>query len=149
LVVSTLTSCKKWIETDDSKINPNAAVDAPASAILTHILTATIAVNEGNNARFVNMFTQHFRGIGRQHDGYDSYILSSQSFAWGVEYQEIIHQANLIITKADVAKDKALSGIAKVVKAWTFGGLTALYGDIPFTEADKFETAKNPKSTTK
>jgi hypothetical protein len=34
--------------------------------------------------------------------------------------------------------------VAKVVKAWTFGGLTALYGDIPFTQADQLEEFPNP-----
>ncbi|EAY31202.1 hypothetical protein M23134_07614 [Microscilla marina ATCC 23134] len=126
-------------------VSPNAATDAPASAILTHVQTATISVQEGDDARYANMFTQHFRGLDRQHRTYDGYGLTNQNFQWGIEYQEIIHQANIVIEKANLAGDKVLAGIAKIMKAWTFGTLTSLYGDIPFTEADDLEKFPNPK----
>ena len=144
LVVS-FTSCKNWINTDQSVTNPNAATDAPASTLLTHMMEAAIQANEGNNARYANMFTQHFRGLARQHAGYDSYIMNSQNFQWGVEYQQIIHQGKIVREKAVAENNKPLEGIAKLMQAWTFGNLTSLYGNIPFTEADQFETIKEPK----
>ncbi|WP_299453848.1 SusD/RagB family nutrient-binding outer membrane lipoprotein [uncultured Microscilla sp.] len=144
-VVSSLTGCNNWINTNDAVVSPNAGVDAPPAIILTHLQTATISVQEGNNARYANMFTQHFRGLLRQHLTYDGYGLTNQNFQWGIEYQEIIHQANIVIEKANATGDKVLVGIAKIMKAWTFGSLTALYGDIPFTEADNLEKFPNPK----
>ncbi|OJJ17938.1 hypothetical protein BKI52_29210 [marine bacterium AO1-C] len=108
-------------------------------------MTAAIQANEGNNARYANMFTQHFRGLARQHAGYDSYIMNSQNFQWGVEYQQIIHQGKIVIEKAVAEGNKPLEGIAKLMQAWTYGNLTSLYGNIPFTEADQFETIKEPK----
>lgn len=144
-VVSTLTSCSKWVEGDDVKISPNSAADATADIILSHAMVASISAHEGNNARYANMFTQHFRGIERQHSGYDSYIMNSQNFQWNIEYQAVIHQANLVIAKSTVANNQPMIGVAKVLKAWTFGTLTSLYGDIPFTEADQYETIREPK----
>lgn len=145
IAVASLSSCNNWINTDDAKNNPNAATDAPASTLITHMMTAAIQANEGNNARYANMFTQHFRGLARQHGGYDSYIMNSQNFGWAVEYQQIIHQGKIVREKAVSESNKPLEGIAKLLQAWTFGNLTSLYGNIPFTEADQFETIKEPK----
>ncbi len=142
LVVS-FTSCKRWIETDASVTNPNAGVGATSEIILRHMMVAAIQANEGNNARYANMFTQHFRGLARQHAGYDSYIMNSQNFQWGLEYQQIIHQGKLVIEMSQ--SNRHQQGVTKIIQAWTFGNLTSLYGNIPFTEADQFETIKEPK----
>ena len=144
LIAGVFTSCTNWVNTNDALISPNAATDAPASTILTHVLATIIQSNEGTNARYANMFTQHFRGLDRQHNAYDQYNMTNQNFQWDEEYQQIIHQANIIITKADEASNVQLRGVAKLAKAWTFGTLTSLFGDIPFNEADNLEKFPNP-----
>ena len=144
LMVITLASCNNWINTQDALVNPNGGPDAPDNILLTQAMLALIQSQEGSNARYANMFTQHFRGLARQHGGYDGYIMNSQNFTWSNEYQVAIHQLNFVIEKATAAANRPQAGIAKLVKAWILGTLTSLYGDIPFSQIDQFETIKEP-----
>jgi hypothetical protein len=57
----------------------------------------------------------------------------------------VIAPCQVIIEKSTVINNKLMVGIAQVMQAHTFGTLTALFGDIPFSEAVDPEMHPAPK----
>ncbi len=135
-------SCSQSMMTDVNQ-NPNQAEDAPLSTIVTSALAGSILPIEGENARIANMWSQTFTGFDRQYAAYDIYNVVASDFHWEHYYYGNIQQANLAISKADA--NSFYAGICKVSKANSFGLLTSLWGDIPFSEANDLVGNPSPK----
>jgi starch-binding outer membrane protein, SusD/RagB family len=143
-------SCKKVVE--DVNISPNRPADAPSNLVLNGAQVSSIVLYEGDWARLSGMWTQSFTGVDRQYTTLNNYVTTAGDYdnTWSTAYRGIIAPANIIIAKEAATNNKILIGIAQVMKAQAFGTLTALYGDIPFTEADnpiQFPTPKFDKQS--
>jgi hypothetical protein len=136
------TSCSQDLMTDINQ-NPNQAEDAPLSTIVTSALTGSILPIEGENARIAGIWAQNFKGTDRQYSAYDVYGVTASDFHWEHFYYGNIQQANIAIDKA--GQNQFYSGICKVTKANSFGLMTSLWGDIPFSEANDLVNLPNPK----
>lgn len=137
-----VTSCSKSLLKDVNE-NPNQAQDAPLSTLVTSTLAGSIIPFEGENARFAGIWGQTFTGSDRQYSAYDNYGVSASDFHWEFFYYGNIQQANLAITKAD--ENLFYKGICQISKGNSFGTMTALWGDIPFTQANNLVGFPNPK----
>ena len=136
------TSCSQSMMTDINQ-NPNQAEDAPLSTVVTSALTGSIIPVEGENARIGGIWAQTFTGTDRQYSGFDGYIVNASDFHWEHFYYGNIQQANIAIDKA--SSNDFYSGICKVTKANSFGLMTSLWGDIPFTDANDLVAFPNPR----
>lgn len=135
-------SCSQDLMTDVNQ-NPNQANDAPLSTIVTSALAGSIIPIEGENARIAGIWAQNFTGTDRQYSAYDVYGMTASDFHWEHFYYGNIQQANLAINQS--GQNQFYSGICKVSKANSFGLMTSLWGDIPFTEANDLVNFPNPK----
>jgi hypothetical protein len=130
-----LASCNKLIEGND--INPNAPQDAPADQQLTATELSEGFFMSGEMTRVAGIWSGMFTGADRQYLGLESYNTSAGDYdnAWGTAYATTLAQARLVESKAQAVNNRALLGIAQVVEAQILGQITALWGDVPYSEA--------------
>lgn len=123
--------------TDGFDEDPNAATQAPANLLLTAGQVGQIVLQESDLARVSGIFSAQFTGADRQYSRIDRASLTSDDFSnsWTAIYQETVAQLALAETGFAEANNRAGVGVAKLHQALAFGQATALFGDIPYTEA--------------
>lgn len=135
--VISLSSCKKWIDTDIN-VDPNNPSDVPISLLLPSIEAEMAYTMMGNDAvRPTNMWLQYFNGASRQSLTQGRYVYKSSDVnnLWGAAYQSNLMDLKQIIDKADANNSPHYAGVAKVLTAWDLGFMTDLFGDIPYSDA--------------
>ena len=136
-----ITSCSKDLLSDINE-NPNQADKAPLSTVVNSALVGTIIPFEGENARLAGIWGQTFTGTDRQYSAYDNYGVSASDFHWEFFYFGTIQQANIAIDQS--GSNGFYKGICQVTKGNCFGTMTALWGDIPFSQANNLLNYPNP-----
>lgn len=144
IVTIVLTSCSKLVEGVNT--DPNNPVDADANSMLTSIMVGNMNIQEGDLARFAGMWSGHFRGFTQQYQSYHQYTVIARNFdaAWQRIYSGAFKNIRILKTKAAQVNNRRLLGVTQVLEANLLGTATALWGDIPYSEAadDRFP---NPK----
>jgi hypothetical protein len=139
-----LSSCSKMVEGINK--DPNNPTDADANSMLTSIMVGNMNIQEGDLARFAGMWTGYFRGFTQQYQSYHQYTVIARNFdaAWQRVYSGAYKNIKILKGKAIEINNRRLLGVVQVVEANLMGTATALWGDIPYTEAadDRFP---NPK----
>ena len=82
-----------------------------------------------------------------------AYQPATMDVVWDLAYSSVntygtggvINTADVMIPLAESQKKYVQAGIARVLKAYTYGTLVDLFGDVPFSEADKGAANPNPK----
>lgn len=139
------TGCKNIVEglNDD----PNNFIDTNLPLILNHSYLNLAAVAESTPARYTCIFTDQFKGVDRQYGSINVYSVNQNSFSgvWDDLYQKGVVQCQIAKKKAIEAKDVVAEGEAILLEAYHFGEAALLFGDVPFSEANKVEKFSNPK----
>lgn len=71
---------------------------------------------------------------------YDGYGIAGSSYAvnrWYIFYAGILQDLDLLINLSEEVENTHYAGIAKTLKAYTFSIIVDLWGDVPYTEANK------------
>jgi hypothetical protein len=136
LVLTLVISCK---DLDELNINPNG-VD-PANADLNFLLS-TIETNLGKTVFGIGFGTmsgvmQHTQQTGWQ-GGYNNYEWDQGSQSWS-GYYNILMNNDEFFKKAVQQDLKFHEGVARTLRAYTFGLITDLWGDAPYSQALKAE----------
>lgn len=125
--------CKKFLD-----VNKNPNSPTPESVQLSMVLSAaernisnSFALGSGLGNTF-SVYTHQMTG----RVGADRY--GAGSSGWEGLYGAISN-LNVIITRGTAEKRFVYVGIAKILKAYTFSMMVDIWGDIPFSEFDKFE----------
>jgi hypothetical protein len=127
------TGCKKFLD-----VNTNTNDPTPGSVTLAMILSAAERNIAGNLA--LGTGTGNTMGVymhqitGRV--AADRYGAGSQT--WEGMYSAIAN-LNVIIKRGAEESRFAYVGIAKIMKAYAFSMLVDIYGDVPFSEFDRFD----------
>jgi len=136
LVFTFVISCKNL---DDININPNG-VD-PANADLNFLLPTTITTLGQTiyNIGFGQLsgVMQHTQQTGWQ-DTYNNYDWDNLSHSWS-NYYTILMNNDEYFKKAIKYKYEFHEGVARILRAYTFGLITDLWGDAPYSQALKAE----------
>jgi len=132
--------CKKFLD-----VNMNVNSPTPSSVQLTMVLSAAernIANNLALGSGLGNTSAVYTHQVtGRV--GADRY--GAGASGWDGLYAAISN-LNVIIARGTAENRFVYVGIAKILKAYTFSILVDVYGDVPFSEFDKFEEGiKQPK----
>ncbi|HEX8331640.1 MAG TPA: SusD/RagB family nutrient-binding outer membrane lipoprotein [Segetibacter sp.] len=134
------TGCKKFLD-----VNKNPNDPTPSSVALGFVLSAAernisdnIALGSGLGTT-MGVYTHQITGrIGADRYG-------AGSAGWNGMYAAISN-LNVIINRGTPESRFKYVGIAKVLKAYTFSILVDVYGDVPFSEFDRFaEGITQPK----
>ena len=145
-IVFAIGSCSK--STFDINVDPNNPASLPANNLLPQIeknLGDASTISNGiSDVLEVYMHRITVREAPNAYGvtGSSGYVESM----WDPYYSRAITNSDIIINKATAAGNFKYSGIAKIIKAFIFSQLVDVFGDVPFTDADKLgETVLNPK----
>jgi starch-binding outer membrane protein, SusD/RagB family len=128
-------SCAKMVE--GINVNPNNPTDADANTMLTSILIGNISIQEGEMARIAGMWSGYFRGFTQQYQSYHQYQVVARNYdaAWQNIYSGAYKNIKILKQKAVEINNRRMLGVAQVAEANLMGTVTALWGDIPYTQA--------------
>jgi len=134
------TGCKKFLD-----VNKNVNSPTPSSVQLSMVLSAAernisnnFALGSGLGSTMA-IYTHQVTG----RVGADRY--GAGAAGWEALYSAISN-LNVIITRGTEENRFVYAGIAKILKAYTFSMLVDVYGDVPFSEFDRFaEGITQPK----
>lgn len=141
LALTLLSSCSDLFDDKNIQSNPNAVTDVDIPTLLSGTLVGVTILHEDTDVRISAIWAGQLNGLSRQHQGYAEYIVSAQNFSWSPLYP-VASQARLIQTKADAVGDKWTKGVGQVLEALVIAKATALYGDVPYSQA--FDDVKYP-----
>ena len=135
LAAAALTGCEKFTKGYD--ISPNLPQAANTNLLLTTSEVATALQEETNAARVSAIWTQQFTGISRQAAGLNVYqtLASDYDSDWGNFYLYVLNNSRLTEASATIDKNPLTLGIAQTLEGLSIGHATALWGDVPYSEA--------------
>jgi len=86
--------------------------------------------------RVCSYWTQQYNGDYNQQNAAATYVFLSQDVdnMWN-NYYTFLYNNEIMLTKAKAQSSPHYEGIGLVLKAMTFGTMTSLWGDIPFSKA--------------
>lgn len=140
-----MAGCNNYL---DVNVTPNNPTIVPPSVLLptSEIGTAFATANELN--RFASVVMQQLAGTaGSPSTIYDIYALTGADFGnqWRFElYGGALINYQKVIDVANTSNSKAYTGIAKIMKAYTFSIVTDIWGDVPYSQALQGETFPQP-----
>lgn len=129
------TACESLVE--GINVDPGNPTDAPALAMLTGVLVGNMNIQEGELARITSLWSGYFVGLQQQYQSFQQYIVTARIFDdnWQRVFSGTLKNIRVLKRKALDVNNIRLLGVAQVVEANLVGTATALWGDIPFTQA--------------
>ncbi len=142
VILTLATSCKEFI----SGINddPNNPTESSIDIVLNAAFTGLIIGHEGEDARLACMWSGQFSGSDRQYSGYQIYNTNSGNFNWH-KYYIVAENAGIVLREAEATNNQLAAGIARILQAHAYGMTASIWGDIPFSEANRFLEFSDPK----
>jgi hypothetical protein len=147
LAAFSLSSC----DYGDLNKDPDSIVAAPINQQLTS-LTVNVGFFAGSDLnRYSSLIMQQFSGQStgakNQTQDYESYLISGsdQNNVWSSIYATILNDAENIITTASASNSPHYSGVAKILKAYTYQVAVDTWGSIPYSETQMLAANTKPK----
>jgi hypothetical protein len=98
--------------------------------------------------RYSTLIAQQWSGtLVNQTGEYERYNISGTDVnnSWGLAYATILSDLELVAQKAVKESSPNYGGVAKILKAYMYQLLVDAWGNIPFSEAEKFTDNTSPK----
>ena len=130
MLVAGVTGCKKFLDVNKNLNDPTAV---PVSLLLSNCernIANNTALGSGLGGTMSIYVHQTTGRVGADRYG-------AGSAGWDGLYSAITN-LNVIIAQGTAETRYAYAGIAKILKAYAFSILVDVYGDVPFSEFDKF-----------
>jgi len=145
LIVILGSACEKWIDPEINK-DPDSPEDVELSLILPSIQVQIAYIMGGFNiAGISSMWMQTLIGNDRQAAAIYSYNMKDEdaNSAWNSLYSGPLTDIEQMIKKAETPGKESwdYAGVGKIMKAYTMGTITSLWGSAPFSDA--FQGSKN------
>src|SRR5215203_3575980 len=144
------TGCKKYL---DVNRDVNRPVAVPTGTLLTtaeanlgNALTFNTNLTSGNNGLSGVLAAYMHQMSTRETQNQYGAKGSTVDAAWDLIFQQVLPDLNVIITQGTQEDNLIYVGIAKILKAYTFSQAVDVWGDVPFSEFDKWkEGLRQPK----
>jgi len=131
-----LVGCNTWL---DVNTDPNNPKDVPMALLLPTIeLNAAYALAPGQGinedlAVYMHQVTTREEANVYNADGNEFYLNQS----WNSMYVTTLQNLDNVILKAKASNAPYYAGIGKIIKAYMFSQYVDIFGDIPFSQANK------------
>ena len=137
LFISTLlVGCSGWLDVNKDPNNPQ---DVPVSLLLpavelnaTYVLAPGTGLGEDLGVYTHQLSTREAANVYAA-DGSEYYLRG----AWSTMYISTLQNIDIIIKKSTEVNAPYYGGIAKIFKAYMYSQFVDVYGDVPFSEANK------------
>ena len=140
-----LGACGDYLEVNET---PNDPLKVTPALLLPTVLTGAAFANANELNRFSSVLMNYLAGAGGSPATYDIFTTDGADFGnqWRFEiYGGALINAQKLIEEADRSGSKAYSGVAKIMKAYTFSIATDTWGDVPYSQALKGEEIQQPR----
>jgi hypothetical protein len=138
-------------EFGDINQDPDNLIEAPIAQQLSN-LTVNVGFMAGSDLnRYSSLIMQQYSGQSagtlNQTQQYEQYLItgSDQNNLWNTIYAVILNDAENIINSAVKSNSPHYSGVAKIIKAYTYQLAVDTWGSIPFSDTQKLTTNTKPK----
>ena len=131
-----LVGCNTWL---DVNTDPNNPKDVPMALLLPTIeLNAAYALAPGQGinedlAVYMHQVTTREEANVYNADGNEFYLNQS----WNSMYVTTLQNLDNVILKAKASNAPYYAGIGKIIKAYMFSQYVDMFGDVPFSQANK------------
>ncbi|ALI99415.1 hypothetical protein DC20_11125 [Rufibacter tibetensis] len=138
-------SCDEFLDVNQ---NPNSPTEAPIAQVMTNATVNTGFRNGSDLHRFTSLIMQQFSGqnsLGTQTREYERYLIqpSDLNNLYNSFYADALPDLEYIINNS--AQSPHYTGIARILKAYTYSQIVDVWGDVPFSEALKGTANVAPK----
>ncbi|OUD33505.1 SusD/RagB family nutrient-binding outer membrane lipoprotein [Flavobacterium sp. FPG59] len=147
-IVALLTS---GCEFGDTNIDPSSVSAAPINQQLTS-LTVNVGFLAGSDLnRYSSLLMQQYSGQSAgattQTQFYEQFLIvgSDVDNLWSNIYSVVLNDAENVIKGANANNSPHYSGVAKILKAYTYHLAVDAWGSIPFTDSQKLSSNVKPK----
>ncbi len=143
--VMAISGCKKYLDVNQ---NVNDPVSVPVSVLLPNAEKSLAdALNQGTGLS--NGLAVYTHQMTTREDP-DQYGIAGSDYytgqAWDLLYNNCLSDLDVIINQGTEEDNMRYVGIAKILKAYAFSQLVDVFGDVPFSEFNKFkEGVTQPK----
>ena len=120
---------------DSINDNPNAPQAVSPEFLLTNVIAAETNENTYNQGLRLNNYLAQFNA-DVEFERIDRYELGGNSGYWNLIYGLL---TDLETMKTLPGYNDAYDGVAEILKSYLFSQLTDMWGDVPYSEAVKFE----------
>ncbi len=142
-------SCKKALDINTDPNNPTSIAVSKLLTTAEQNIGISLSIGGGNRgglAQDLGVYTHQLT----QRATPDQYGATGDDFwigqAWNGVYLNSLNNLEDVIVHATADGNLKYAGIAKILKAYIFSEMVDVFGDVPFTEANKFKTSvKYPK----
>jgi hypothetical protein len=138
-------------EFGDINQDPDNILSAPINQQLTS-LTVNVGFLAGSDLnRFSSLIMQQYSGQStgaiNQTQLYESYQITGadQNNVWSSIYATVLNDAENIINGAIASNSPHYSGVAKILKAYTYQVAVDTWGSVPFSDTQKLAANTKPK----
>ena len=135
----------------DVNVDPNRIKTAPIAQQLTS-LTVNVGFMAGSDLnRYSSLIMQQYSGqsVGAttQTQFFEQFqiIGTDLNNLWGTLYETILNDAENIIVDATASNSPHYSGVAKILKAYTYQTIVDTWGRVPYSETQKLAANVKPK----
>ncbi|MFC5412660.1 SusD/RagB family nutrient-binding outer membrane lipoprotein [Larkinella bovis] len=138
-------ACSNYL---DVNVTPNNPTEVTPAVLLPSALAGTAFANNGELNRFASVVVNYLSGAGGSPATWDRFNTNGADF--GNQWRFDIYGGALVgyqklIESADQRNAKIYTGIAKIMKAYTFSMATDIWGDIPYSQALQGEAFVQPR----
>lgn len=141
-------------EFGDTNEDPSSVISAPINQQLTS-LTVNVGFLAGSDLnRFSSLMMQHYSGqtVGAttQTQFYEQFQIvgSDLNNVWSNIYATVLNDAENVINGATASNSPHYSGVAKILKAYTYQLAVDTWGSIPYSDTQKLAANVKPKYDT-
>ncbi|WP_018479514.1 SusD/RagB family nutrient-binding outer membrane lipoprotein [Pontibacter roseus] len=141
-------SCESFFDVNE---DPNNIKEARVSEILPSATTNIGFMGVSDLMRYSNLIMQQFSGHGpvlnNTFTNYERYSISDSDVnnTWNSIFAGILADLEQLIRISTENQSPHYSGVAKILKAYTYQVTVDAWGDVPFTEGLKFGEVLYPK----
>ena len=146
VLITTIFSCTDYV--DNINVDPDNLSDSDATNLFQGVLLANQFFHTSSSTREVMIWLNQAKGENRQYialNNWNNTTASAFDDTWNNAYVNCITQAKITVAKADKELNPKLKGAAQVIEAHCIGTVTALWGDVPYSELDITGNNLTPK----
>ena len=138
-------ACSNYL---DVNVSPNNPTSVTPAVLLAGAEGGSAFANANELNRFASVLVNQLAGAANSPATYDIFQTNSADFGnqWtGELYNGPLINYQKLIELGDATNSKAYSGIAKIMKAYTFSIATDVWGDVPYSQALLGEANTTPR----